>query len=233
MPTLAFWDHAFAAIVFLIYPVYSWLTIKKTLDRIKAGGEAARIGAYKNVIGTWIIFAILIVALWIWLQRDFADLGFGGADFLRTLIGILAATAFIAMIIIPLRNMSRSPKGAAQFADQIGDLRVLMPQTRKEENWFKMVSVNAGVTEELIFRGYLIWYLLHFLPIAWAATSAALLFGFAHAYQGLKQLPGIILVSAVATGLYVYTQSLLVPVLFHIVLDVLQGHYIARTQRNQ
>ena len=152
---------------------------------------------------------------------------------LRTSIATVAAAAVTAMIVIPIRKLSRSPEGGAVFIQHSGDLRLFMPRSRKEEAWFKGVSINAGMTEELIFRGYLIWYLLHFLPIAWAATCATLLFGLAHCYQGLKQLPAIILVSAVATGLYVYTQSLLVPVLFHIVLDALQGHYIARIQRNE
>jgi membrane protease YdiL (CAAX protease family) len=233
MNALSLWDHVFAAIVFLIYPAYSWFTIKKTLADIKAGGESAKISAYKEVIGTWIMFAIVVVALWVWQQRGFTDLGFRDPDIIRSAIGALASIAFIAMIIIPIRKMSLSSDGPEVFAKQIGDLGLILPQSRREESWFKWVSTNAGITEELIFRGYLIWYLLHFLPMAGAATVAVLIFGFAHAYQGLKQLPGIILVSAVATGLYVYTDSLLVPMLFHIFLDALQGHFIARIHRRQ
>jgi membrane protease YdiL (CAAX protease family) len=231
MNALSLWDHVFAAIVFLIYPAYSWFTIKKTLADIKAGGETAKISAYKEVIGTWIIFAIVVVALWVWQQRDFADIGFRDPELLRTTIGIIVSIAFIAMIVIPIRRMSLSSDGPEVFTQQIGELGLILPQTKKEESWFKLVSTNAGITEEFIFRGYLIWYLLHFLPMAGAATVAVLLFGFAHAYQGLKQLPGIILVSAVATGLYVYTESLLVPMLFHVFLDALQGHFIARIHR--
>ena len=93
------------------------------------------------------------------------------------------------------------------------------------------VSINAGLTEELIFRGYLIWYLEHFVGLWWAAAIAVLWFGLAHMYQGLKQLPGILVVSFVAVALFIHTRSLLVPVLFHIFHDVFQGYYIAKIRR--
>lgn len=91
-----------------------------------------------------------------------------------------------------------------------------------------LVSLNAGIFEELIFRGYLIWYLSHFLNIAWAATIAVAMFGFAHIYQGIKQLPGILFISATAVLLYLYTGSLLIPILFHVFLDAIQGYYLAK-----
>jgi membrane protease YdiL (CAAX protease family) len=233
MNSLSIWDHAFVAVVFVAYPLYSWLTIKKTLEQIKTGGEAQKISAYKYTMANWVVFAICIAVLWIWLQRDFAELGLQSGDWLRNILGLLAAAAVIAMIIIPIRGASRSADGVATLKAQLGDLWTFLPESKREESWFKAVSINAGITEELIFRGFLIWYLMHFLPLVWAAIGATLLFGFAHAYQGLKQIPGIIFVSAIAMGLYVYTQSLLVPVLFHIALDFLQGHYIARIQRNR
>ena len=154
MTALSLWDHLFAVIVFLIYPAYSWFTIKKTLVDIKAGGESAKISAYKEVIGTWIMFAIVVVALWVWQQRGFTDLGFRDPDIIRSAIGALASIAFIAMVIIPIRKMSLSSDGPEVFAKQIGDLGVILPQTKKEESWFKWVSTNAGITEELIFRGH-------------------------------------------------------------------------------
>lgn len=232
MSDLSFWDHAFALLVFIIYPSYSALTVKKTLAKLESAGEPARIAAYRNVIASWVLFSVCLLGLWFWQERDWVDLGFTAAPLGKTMIAVAIAAIAIAIFVIPLRNMLSSPQeGWAALKKQSSEIAVLMPQTETEEAWFKGASLNAGLTEELIFRGYLIWYLQHFVPLTWAAVIAAAEFAIAHAYQGLKQIPGILLVSSIAVGLFIYTGSLLVPVLFHVFLDALQGHYIARLQR--
>lgn len=229
---LTAFDHAFAALVFVIYPVYSALTIKSTLREIAAGGEAALVGAYRQIIVTWLLFGLLVLGFWFHRDRAWAELGLLLDVDGRTLIAFAAAAVVAAIVALPLRALSLADDGAAKLGEQMGDLAAFLPGSRREERWFYGVSVNAGFNEELIFRGYLIWYLQHFVSLGWAAVIAVFAFAAAHAYQGPKQLPGILLVSAVGVGLYVYTGSLLVPIIFHAVLDALQGRYIAATRRS-
>lgn len=229
---LTVWDHGFAALVFLVYPLYTRLTIKRTLRGIAAGGEAAVLGAYRNVIVTWLLFGVYVIGLWVGYDRPWTELGLSIEFDVRTVIACAATAAMTAAIALPLRSMSMADDGAARLREQIGDLAAILPKSRREERWFYGVSVNAGVNEELIFRGYLIWYLQHFLSLGWAAAIAVLAFALAHAYQGLRQLPGILAVSAISVGLYLYTGSLLVPIIFHAVFDALQGRYIAVTRRS-
>ena len=233
MSSLTLWDHAFALIVFLLFPVYSKLTIAGLIEDIRKRGEPALLSAYKEIIVTWISFAIGVSAMWFLFDREWAELGIRVADPMPLAIGAVVAAIFVSLFVLPLRNISRSPERFGELDSLLGDIGLLMPRSKIEESWFYGVSTNAGLFEELIFRGYLIWYLDHFLELWLAAAIAALWFGFAHLYQGLKQLPGILLVSVVAVSLYVQTGSLVIPVLFHIFLDALQGHYIAKIQRKQ
>lgn len=233
MSSLTYWDHIFALIVFLIYPVYSKFTFAAVIEDIRKRGEPARIHAYKETVLTWIVFAYCIPAMWYLFDREWADLGVRAADPVILAIGAFVAAIFVSLFVVPLRNISRSPERLGELESQAGDIGLIMPRSKSEESWFYVVSTNAGLSEELIFRGYLIWYLDHFFELWLAAVIAVLLFGFAHSYQGLKQLPGVLLVSAVAVSLFVYTGSLLIPVLFHIFLDALQGHYIAKILRLQ
>lgn len=233
MSNLTLWDHAFALVVFLIYPVYSRITIGAVLEQIRERGERRRISAYQEIIVTWIVFAICVFAMWILFDRDWADLGFRHADAVPLAVGFVVAAIVIAIFIHPLRNLSRSPERAGELDEHLGEIGLFMPRSKMEEYWFIGVSMNAGLWEEMIFRGYLIWYLEHFLGLWWAAAIAAFWFGFAHIYQGLKQLPGVLLVSIVVVSLFLYTGSLLVPILFHIVFDALQGHYIAKIHRSR
>ena len=231
MSNLSTWDHVFALIVFLIYPVHAKATFQKTLDAIRDRGEAKRIASYKQVIMTWGGFAACVLAMWVVFDREWVELGFLLPDVVPMVVGLVVSAVIISLVVIPMRKQSQSREGASEFMNQVGEMVLFMPASTAEESWFKAVSVNAGLVEELIFRGYLIWYLGHFMGPWWAAVIAVFLFGLGHIYQGLKMLPGILFISAVAVTLYVYTGSLLVPVLFHVFLDALQGHYIARIQR--
>jgi len=231
MTNLHLVDHLFALIVIVAFPIYSKLTISDLLKKIEEQGEAARIKAYQHVILTWMAFAAIVVATWIYFERDWGDLGIRMPEPVPLVVSLLAAIAATAAFVIPLRKLAKSRVAASQLDSQLGDVASIMPETDREELWFRAVSTNAGVTEELIFRGWLIWYLSHFMGIGAAAAIAVLAFGLAHLYQGVRQLPALLIVSAVAVGLFIYTKSLLIPVLFHIILDGIQGYYIAKIRQ--
>ncbi len=222
---LTLWDHVFALLTFLVLPGYSTYAIGTVLEKIRQEGEPVRIWAYKQTILTWLTLTVLLLAMWSLLGRDWAAIGFRFPDLGPLVVGLGFSALFLAIILTPLRKLSMSDMPIEEFEQQLGKVAILLPRSRKEGAWFQRLSVNAGITEEIIFRGYLIWYLQHFLPLLWSAVIAALLFGLGHLYQGARQLPGLLLVSAVAVALYVYTESLLVPMLLHIVLDALQGRY--------
>lgn len=99
-------------------------------------------------------------------------------------------------------------------------LAYLLPASRHERRWWIVLSLSAGICEELLYRGYL----LHFLDaqvglgMAWLLSSLA--FGFAHLYQGWRGI-----VSAAVTGLLlgllaIGTGNLLLPIAVHILVDL-------------
>ncbi len=224
-------DHLFALIVIVAFPIYSKLTIAGVLKKIGEEGEPAKIKAYQHVILTWALLAATVVVTWLYYGRDWADLGLRMPDPVPLIVSLLAAIGATAAFVIPLHKLAKSNEAANQLDAQLGDVALFMPDSDREEQWFRAVSTNAGVTEEMIFRGWLLWYLGHFMDIGMAAAIAVLAFGLAHLYQGLRQLPGLLIVSAVAVGLFVYTKSLMVPVMFHIILDSMQGYYIAKSRQ--
>ncbi|MDJ0908182.1 MAG: type II CAAX endopeptidase family protein [Woeseiaceae bacterium] len=230
---LTLWDHAFALVTFLLLPAYSTRSIGLVLEKIRKEGEPARIWAYRQTILTWLSLTVILIAMWSALGRDWAAIGFQFPDTGPLIVGLAASALFLAVILTPLRNLSTSDVSAQDFEQQLGKVAILLPRSSKEGSWFLRLSVNAGITEEIIFRGYLIWYLQHFLPLLWSAVIAAVLFGLGHLYQGVRQLPGLLLVSAVAVTLYVYTESLLVPIILHIVLDALQGRFFVDFYQKQ
>ncbi len=99
----------------------------------------------------------------------------------------------------------------------------LIPATARERLWFAAVSLGAGVTEELLFRGFLLWYLGFFFPqlsLVRLIVISSLLFGFCHIYQGWWGMLATGVVGAVLAWMYVSTGSLVLPVTIHALIDL-------------
>ncbi len=229
MVNLTVWDHVFVLIVFVAYPIIAKLNFAALVRRIRAGGEPARIEAYRRTIVTTLAFALVLLGMWFMLERGLPQLGLRGSTLTQLLTGLAICVAVLILVILQFRSLLAGD--ASGFAEHFGELAEFMPRTDREHLWFRIVSANAGFSEELLFRGYLIWYGSQMGGLPGAAVLSVLIFTFAHAYQGFKQVPGLLFVSTVLVAMYLLSGSLLLPMLFHAVFDMIQGLYISRLLR--
>lgn len=103
----------------------------------------------------------------------------------------------------------------------LGDHRAILPRRPRELGWAMLLSVNAGVSEELFFR-------LAVPLLATAACGSALagcalgaaLFGIAHVYQGWVGVVATLAVGVLLTLVYLVTASLLAAIAVHVVIDL-------------
>ena len=108
----------------------------------------------------------------------------------------------------------------AVYLTELRSLRYLLPVTSIERLWYGALSVAAGVCEEYIYRLLLLHWLSAHLPLLAAVAAGAVLFGFAHLYQGV---PGI--VRACTAGLmfgavYVLFGSYVTVAVLHTIADL-------------
>jgi len=99
-----------------------------------------------------------------------------------------------------------------------------MPSDRTERSLWVVVSLAAGIGEEISYRGvmYVLLFRLVGEPVE-AAVAAALLFGAAHVVQGWRAI-GITAVFALAAqALVLYSGSLYVAIAWHVAYDVVAG----------
>ena len=87
-----------------------------------------------------------------------------------------------------------------------------------------MLSLSAGVTEEITYRGLLLLTLAVVLPsdapTALLVTVAAVSFGLAHWYQGWTGIVSTGIFGALMAGLFLVTGSLLLPMVLHTLVDL-------------
>lgn len=104
---------------------------------------------------------------------------------------------------------------------RVGDVEALLPRTPRELGWAALLSLSAGVTEELFFRLLLPLLIAVVTGSALAGFVAALaLFGAAHRYQRWPGVVATLLVGLLLTIAYLITARLAAVIVLHIAIDL-------------
>lgn len=225
-PVLA--DHLFVAWLAILFPLLSWRSFPLLASRIRHRGEPERIRAYRHTVLTWFGHLLLLMGMWAVADRPLGALGLRPSSPPELLAGLALGGVMLAALRLNIARWPTTLRDRDHIERLVGNLAVLLPRSTRERRWFRAVSVNAGLSEEILFRGYLLWYLGHFAGSAAASAIAVLAFTVAHAYQGLRQLPGIALMGAFFVALYLVSGSIFLPIAFHAAVDILHGHHLAR-----
>lgn len=133
-------------------------------------------------------------------------------------IGMAIGGAGAAMIASIAR---RRKKAEHRPAKQLGDFAALMPRNRAELAYAALLSINAGLSEELFFRLALPLLLVLVTGNVWVAFAlAAIVFGLAHLYQGLVGVVATTAVGVLLTAFYLASGSIWIAVLVHAAIDL-------------
>jgi membrane protease YdiL (CAAX protease family) len=228
-------DHALALILAVLFPIRARAFGFGRLERAAPqdlGG--ARLGVYRGaMIAQWSLSAVTL-ALWAWRGRAWRWLGLvpvmsGG------LAGVLLGLVLVIFVVVRQRASGlRDDRTVETLRRRMQRLERMLPRTPGELGAFYALSFTAGVCEELLYRGYLIWYLQELgLALIPAAAVSSVIFGFGHLYQGPR---GIALTAAVGgflAAVYLLSLSLFAGMLFHMLMDVYSGHLLYTVYRRE
>jgi uncharacterized protein len=225
---------ATAALVWLLsgalaWPARAWMAVLlvplPALMILQAGqiaelGELPRRAAYvSSMISLWVL-AVLTAAAALFSGFTPADLGL-------TLLPPALMAGWTVLLV--------GAGVAVLFAFRLAGfregpiVRELLPARRGDGAWFTGLSITAGVTEEIIFRGFLI----HALRLATGSTALAVLlssgaFGVVHAYQQPAGAGRAALLGALLSLPLLIHGSIYPAILAHALLDILSGFWLAR-----
>lgn len=217
-----------ALVLALLFPIRARMVLFGRLARAsEAELPKVRLATYRNaMIVQWSLTAAA-VALWLNFHRPWGELGLvpvlsGG------LIGILLGLAVVA--IVALRHPSWrgiTDESAVSLRRASEKLARMMPRSDRDIAAFYRLSITAGICEEVLYRGYLIWYLQGLgLALIPAALVSSLIFGFGHLYQGWSGMIKTGAVGAFLAGTYLLSGSLFVGMLIHALMDMYSGRLL-------
>ena len=207
----------------LAAPAIGYFRYAAVLRTVKERGGLARLALYCTS-GTlqWIEVTALLV-WWGLAGRAFQILGFGWGGGWPAWAALAAAIAATFLYASQVRTVKASPEARQQVHEALTGVAGILPHNWDELRGFTARAVTAGVAEEIVWRGFLFWYLGNYLGYWPGAAVAVLVFGAAHAYQGVAGAAKAGFAGLVCGGLYVVSGSLVPAIILHVTVDVGSG----------
>jgi len=216
-------DHFVVFAFAIVLPVYARYNYPRFKRALESGVPEARSRQYrKTTVRQWAL-TLVAIAVWFRAGRSAEELGLGVPSGPRFWIGLVVAAALAILWRRMFLAAVNDEAGRESLMTQLRALQPLLPSTIGELRLFTILSITAGICEELLFRGYLIWYLTLYVGLPAAGVLSGVVFGLGHFYQGPRQAVKIIFLGFVFVLFYVGTATLWIPMALHALLDAAQG----------
>lgn len=218
--------------VVVLVPVLARLDMRNLERDLAKDPENARSRSFaRSILLQWTVAGALLI-LWGFTTLEprgaFLVPGWTGGEWLAVAAGWVVSLSMIVQTWA-LRNRERT---LAKIRDQLGSVARLAPRNRREQGWFDALSVTAGICEEFVYRGLLLGALAALIGLWPAVIGSTLLFGLAHAYQGVGGVVRTGAFGAVGALLTVFSGSIWVAVAVHAIVDLSQGRLVAMAVRS-
>lgn len=211
--------------ILVAWPIYSHITLKRLdIDKLREDPNFRNSTYNITMLHLWGL-AISILLVWSLANRPYAALGFYHELNMATVIVWMVAALGLLFCAQQLHRVIHNQAARSKIEKQLKDVgeftELLMPKTRQEHRRSMLVGITAGITEEIIFRGYLIWIFSLFIHPWLAGIMSIAVFGLLHRYQDQSGLIQVIFFASISTVMYLATGSLWPVIVLHIGVDML------------
>ncbi|HXC56924.1 MAG TPA: CPBP family intramembrane glutamic endopeptidase [Rhizomicrobium sp.] len=218
-------DLVLVVLALLVLPAISAVTGR----RIAKAPEGSLLPRYfQTMTRGWFVVALIAVDWW-WSSRPAVWLGLDYPVGENGIFGLVAAAAVAVAVAIQLSRGHRlvKPERLPQLRRQIRDIKIL-PHSSAEFAVFLAVAVTAGIWEELLYRGFLVWFLSPCAGVVAAVVLSTVVFGIGHVYQGWRGMLRSGALGLVFAVGYVGTGSLWWLIAIHGLIDIMGGIFAWR-----
>lgn len=210
-----------AAALLVLLPVFALVQQPPSMSELRAH----RLGFYTAsiaLLGVALLVTLAVVSAF--SHADGLRLGWPAAP--RTLLGPAALLTVAGLVV------AYAFRGLSELFGwrETGVVHAIMPATRREKSLFALLAATAGLSEEVVFRGFLPAFLM---PLSASyllgALPVAVVFGFLHAYQGPHGIVRTAVIGAVLAVGVAWTGSLWPSIFAHAALDLLFGLVLTKS----
>ena len=174
---------------------------------------------FKQTMIIQIVLTVLLFGAMAINQDPISIIGLGFAYDWRLILSLLLL-CFLGTWVIQIYIKRRNEASIVREIERDTAVLFLYPRTKVEYHWSLGVSLTVGICEEIIFRGFLYWQLAEWLPIIPAILLTNVIFGLVHYATGFRNASLAFVLGVLLSVIFIYTSSLWLPILIHILVDV-------------
>ncbi len=199
----------------VLFPLYALITAKKTQAYLQENPQLL-IQTYKSIMVMQWAMCLPVLIL---LSLKEAGLASIGLHFLTNPLSIAGLPGAIFLAYQLVRVLPYPEKRLIKTKKKLKAVLYILPKNGQEHKWSIMVSITAGICEEILFRGLLYELLAQYMLPFYAILIVNTMFGLGHAGTKLKNMLSTMGLGLLWSTIYYFTGSLWVPILMHILVD--------------
>lgn len=220
-------DMIFGFLIAVGIPLASYISHRREIKLRATKEQSSRQEKYRSTLAMLWVPAVLLLAYWANAGRSFDLLGFAPAVGLSVLWGWAFVAVCVLFLCVQLWGVKTKETAARQMVKQMDAIPAaveILPDTWSTYKSYALVALTAGITEEIMFRAFLLWFFSAWAPLWLAGILALIPFVLSHLYQ--EKLSALIQVAALGatfTLLYVLSGSVWPAIALHIIVDLVAG----------
>lgn len=210
-----------AAFVYALFEAWNDARRRKAGEEVRSTLPAMT----RTIVLLWTLCAACMAA-WLISGRSPLELGLGLGEGWRALAAwglAIAGAGWLVFDTVKSLSTAERRRTLVEQMEKAGGLGYFDLRTPGEAGVFQAMAVTAGITEEIIFRGFVLLTLALILPFWAAAALSAVIFVVFHAYQGVAGMARIVPITVILTGVVALGGTLWPAILIHIVVDMIGG----------
>lgn len=212
-----------------VFAAFGWAVIEAWRDgRKRRSGREVRSDGGQIAMTICLLWGLCVACLGAWWMsgRPPVMLGLGLGEGWRALAAwALAIAGCVYLFASTIRSVATAQARGKLAEDMAaaGGLEFFELRNAREAGAFQAMAITAGITEEIIFRGFVMVGLALVMPLWLAAILSAVLFIAFHVYQGVAGMRRIVPITLVLTALVLLGGSLWPAILVHASVDMVGG----------
>jgi membrane protease YdiL (CAAX protease family) len=211
--------HAIFACVVGVLPWRGVLRYRRLKREVAAGDLDAKVRFYRATVVFQSCVIAIVLCFWLVAGVPAAWLGLT----LPNRWGVTLGMSAIVVLALATSVRAFRTGGDRQLRQLVKVAGAMLPLSTRERWWFVALSFGAGISEEMLARGFVIFYLWQYLPgqdVTWMAWGSGLVFGVGHLYQGWRHVIVYTVLGACLAWFYLITGSLVGPMIVHAAIDL-------------
>lgn len=190
----------------------------------------AQVDKRKRYRKSMMIIAILLMVLlvdWVSSSRGFTQLGLAAPTTHSAIAGCLVAVS--APIILFLALIMKSNVQKAAKPHDLAD--TILPESPDELRYFVICTIVSGFGWEVLYRGFLLFWLSPIIGLAPAVAASSIAYGLSHGCKTMAQTIGSLVSALLFTTGYAATGSLWWLIILHIALPLISVFSLSRMEQ--